>query len=109
MFLSNFLKHRNKEDGVSIAISAPAWFKGESYPDLFPTWDMVMFYKRTGNEKIYRELYYQDILANLDPNKVVLDLTGKYILCWEKKGEFCHRNLVAEWIFDNTGIKIIER
>jgi hypothetical protein len=29
-------------------------------------------------------------------------------LCWEKKGKFCHRHLVAKWFKEKLGIEVKE-
>jgi uncharacterized protein (DUF488 family) len=30
------------------------------------------------------------------------------LLCWENPGEFCHRRIVASWIFENLKIEVPE-
>lgn len=56
------------------------------------------------NEKMYIDVYTNEVLNNLDPEFVVNELTKMangydvVLLCYEKSGDFCHRNLVADWI-----------
>ena len=67
--------------------------------------------------KMYRRLYFEEILAPLDPRQVVDDLSaladGKLtaLLCWEPPtpGEnWCHRGLVAAWLGDTLGLDVFE-
>lgn len=103
---------REKLDGgVSIAISTPSWSGVEKvYEPLFPSWDMVNQYKKDGNIRAYNKSYITEILNKLDPQKVLKDLKEmncKFIICWEKKGIFCHRHIVRVWLSYNIG-EIIE-
>ena len=62
MKTSYFAKYKGK-DAVSIAIKTPAWFKGTSYPALFPTWEMINRYKRDNDKGCLRqELQERDII-----------------------------------------------
>ncbi|EPT5086711.1 hypothetical protein ACVUCS_003656 [Salmonella enterica subsp. enterica] len=62
----------------------------------------------------YIELYERDILAKLNPEQTWNELhllTGNVepvLLCWEKPGEFCHRQLVARWFRRELGISVEE-
>ncbi|EGJ5261572.1 hypothetical protein IM977_004545 [Salmonella enterica subsp. enterica serovar Typhimurium] len=62
----------------------------------------------------YKELFYSEILAPLDPQQTWNELhamTGGYepvLLCWEKPGEFCHRHLVAAWFERELGVTVSE-
>ena len=107
MYTSYFAKYK-KSNGISIAISKPNYFNGESYPDLFPKWTFLNKYKEDHNQDNYIISYYNEVLNLLDPNKVYNDLKNNVLLCWEKSGKFCHRRIVAKWIFDNLNIKIPE-
>jgi len=106
MQTSYFSKYK-KQDGVNIALGEPKWFTGESYPSLYPTWDMINNVKKTKNYTLYIEQYTQ-ILNKLDPFKVYNDLKNKTILCWEKSGDFCHRKLISDWIEEKTGFIVPE-
>lgn len=57
---------------------------------------------------LYRKRYFSEILANLNADQVVFHfakLAGYgndfALLCYEKPDEFCHRQLVAEWLRSN--------
>lgn len=65
----------------------------------------------------YLQLYNAEILAPLNPKKVVEELhelsNGKIpvILCWEPStpGEkWCHRGIVAAWLYDRLGMEVYE-
>ena len=96
------------EDAVNIAVGKPSWFKGPSYPDLFPEWSFLNKYKEDGDKEAYIKAYHERILSKLDPQKVYNDLKDSVILCYEKSGEFCHRRLVAEWLEKELGVIIPE-
>ena len=108
MQTSNFSRICSQQDGfgsssVSIALRAPRWYRGRSYPALAPRREMLKM-----DEATYRE-EYQKILDNLDPREVYEDLGKNSILiCWEAPGKFCHRRLVAEWLEKHLGVTVPE-
>jgi len=104
---SYFAKY-HEADGVSIALKSVSGFRGRVYPDLYPTWDLLNEYKKTGDEKKYIKQYHEDVLSKLDPQKVYNDLKDCVLLCWEKSGKFCHRRIVAKWIEKNIGVEVPE-
>lgn len=108
MYTCYFAKYRYNQlsNGVSIALSAP--FEIETYPDLFPTWDMLDEYYKTSDKDKYIKIYHEEILSLLDPQKVYDDLKDKILLCWEPKGKFCHRHLVTDWLNKNLNTDIKE-
>ena len=107
MKTSYFAKY-SEDDGISIAIKSPDWFDGPSYSDLFPKWDMINAFKKTRDEDEYVTAYYSEILSKLDPEKVWEDLKDKTLLCWERSGSFCHRRIVADWLENTLGVKVLE-
>ncbi len=65
----------------------------------------------------YLELYNAEILAPLDPTKVVeelRDMAGDRIpvlLCWEPAApgeQWCHRSIVSAWLYDHLGLEVYE-
>jgi len=107
MIKTSYFSKYKEPNGISIALSTPNWFTGEKYLNLNPNYDMLNEYKHTNNEvKYYHQ--YLDILEKLDPIKVLDDLDGKVLLCYEKSGTFCHRKLFSNWIQEKTGIIIPE-
>ena len=102
---------------ISIAQTAPrrveAGFK--LYQALVPgKWLFDPTYK---DYATYRERYFHEILAPLDPQKVWDDLHAlagghePVLLCHEhlrKPDEWCHRRMVAEWFEQALGIAVPE-
>lgn len=69
----------------------------------------------------YVKRFAEEILAKLDPPKVVADLeklaggAEPVLLCWEKPTDrvkdpttFCHRAIVAEWLGEKLGLDVRE-
>ena len=66
----------------------------------------------------YRDMYFRDILGRLDPRETwnalheMADYHEPVLLCWEKlqkRGEWCHRRLVAQWFEMEIGEVVEER
>lgn len=107
MKTSYFAKYKGNL-GVNIAIKPAPGFKGTSYPPLFPKWSFLSQYKKDSDENSYTEAYYDQVLNKLDPMQILEEIGGNTLLCWEKSGTFCHRRIVAEWIFNETGVIVPE-
>ena len=83
------------------------------YRDLAPRREMLRMPYR-----VYRDVYFGEILGPLDPSQVVDDLqrlAGKsepVMLCFERPPftdeNFCHRRMVAEWFGDRLGLVVPE-
>jgi len=62
----------------------------------------------------YRRRYHKEVLAVLDPDKVLRDLgvDGSdhdiILLCFEKERTHCHRGLVAAWLHETKEITVPE-
>ena len=104
---SYFRKHK-ESDGVSIAIKAPSWFTGPSYPYLYPKWSFLKQYKIDGDEVAYTKAYHDEVLSKLEPSIVWEQLKDRTLLCWEKTGSFCHRRIVADWLKQELGVEVGE-
>lgn len=107
MKTSCFFTYKGTE-GVSIAISAPKWYKGKTYSQLYPNYRFLKRYKEDGDEDTYEAAYRLEVLNKLNPTKVYDDLKDSVLLCWEKKGSFCHRRIVAKWLEENLEVSIDE-
>ena len=85
---------------VSISLYKPEWLTEaiDTYPDLYPTKDMLYDYKETEDMNQYIKSYTSLILDKLNPEKVYNDLNNKIILCYERPTDFCHRHLVSIWL-----------
>lgn len=100
---------------VSISKSTPSSYNGLGYNKLAPDWSIIREYKATGDWESYVKKYKELVLNRLNPrivyNEIInmvkevtgLDNQDVALLCWEKSGTHCHRELVAEW-FNNAGI-----
>lgn len=89
---------------ISIALWPPRGWVGVSYPKLAPTKSILLQYKQNPSQKIYAERYRKEVLDKLDPQEVVRELKelaggqDVALVCFERSGQFCHRNLVRTWL-----------
>jgi hypothetical protein len=104
------LKKLNNSSIITIGISVgiPKFYQGFVMKELAPRYDMLKL-----PELSYREEFAK-ILDSRDP-KMILEKIKAYangkdvaLLCYEKPGEFCHRQLVAAWLLKETGVMITE-
>ncbi len=108
IYTSYFAKLRKMPAGiVPIAICRypPKWYNGLTYKVLAPPSVLLSAWQGGRvTEKMYINVYTNEVLNNLDPESVVNELTkiadghDVVLLCFEKSGDFCHRNLVADWL-----------
>jgi len=56
----------------------------------------------------YTRRFMEEILSQVDPQEILEKHQDAVLLCWEKPGDFCHRQLVADWIEKATGQKVPE-
>lgn len=105
---SYFAKSGTRKNAVSIARSAPPYFKGQVVSYLAPPYYLLKKYKIDHDEKYYEFEYINRVLNHLDPMKVFKELEGKLLLCWEKSGIFCHRHIVARWLETYLNIYVEE-
>ena len=93
---------------IGISKGVPKYFFDFVIQELAPRWDMLQM-----TEHDYRKEYAK-ILADQNAFKIIKKIQdisyGKdaALLCYEKPGEFCHRQLVAAWLQKETGFEIIE-
>lgn len=106
----------------SISRTQPAGCSYTPIPYLFPAWIMIMGLKQGEiSESQYTDLYLQILegpcscrRSQQEPHLVRQHLEaikseverGRDIvlLCWEPKGKFCHRVLVARYMIDSLGL-----
>lgn len=110
---------------IAICAKTPAWYTGFHYKKLAPKYGFFMKWKETQDNNYYIKCFYEEVLDKLEPHKTVEELykllneeTQKEIqlsncalwenenihvalVCYEKPGDFCHRNLVATWLNEN--------
>jgi hypothetical protein len=109
------------DEGIAICIVPPVSWKGPMYRQLNPPMDTFTSIKRgLINQQEYERQYVEKVLDRLDPERVLEELMGKVLLCWERpwfdergnvinerKG-FCHRHIAAHWISQRTGYPVME-
>jgi hypothetical protein len=96
---------------VAIVRSPPKWYQGPNYQTLAPSYDNF----RINDKNLFRTRFLVQ-LGGLDPKAILEDLqdlsNGQDIalLCYENVlgGDWCHRQVVAEWLHKSLGIKIEE-
>lgn len=97
-------------NGVSIA-RGNRWWSGEKYYDLAPSPELL---KIELPKEQWAKMFHQECLSKRDPKKVFQDLDGKVMLCYESlnqeknPGQWCHRQIVAEWLSKELGIEVTE-
>lgn len=116
MIYTSYFAKINKLPGIipiSIAGKAPDGYGGLQYKKLAPKLDFFLEWKKTKDNDYYIAHYHEEVLKDINPHKLVSELykmtEGKdfSLICYEKPDDFCHRNLVAEWL-RNAGYYIAE-
>ena len=105
---TSYFAHYRGQDGVAITAYKPPFFKGDWYPALAPSKDLLARYKAGTVDDEGYTTEFTKYLATLDVEAIWRDLGDKVLLCYESPEKFCHRHLVAVWIRDSLGKKIDE-
>ena len=100
---------------VAICYEAPENYNGKEFKLLAPSHDILHEYHHNGmDEERYTRRFYHEILSKLNAQEIYLKLK-EYVedqdcvlLCYEKREEFCHRHLVADWLMKELNIEIKE-
>jgi hypothetical protein len=83
------------------------------YPRLAPG----AWFKSEPDPRVWARRYFDEILAKLDPARVVRELMEMVpgqvpvLLCFEPPPpdpRFCHRALVSAWLHDTLGLQVFE-
>jgi hypothetical protein len=108
-FTSYYALSGSEEAGVRVSASAPKFYNGMSFPQLYPPWSIIKAVKNGDIDKAeYKRLYLQHI-SHIDPQFVYDELPdGAILLCYEKDSTYCHRRIIAEWLENELGITIDE-
>lgn len=64
------------------------------------------YFAKHRDTEAYTRAYHEQVLDKLSAEGVYADLKDSTILCWEKSGEFCHRNLGADWLKRELGVDV---
>ena len=113
-YYANWRRFPETATPISIAGNAPEGFLGLEYKKLAPKWSFFKDYKDgIIDEEGYTIQYNKLILEPLSPKVVFEELTKDLgtdiiLLCWEKKGSFCHRHIVAKWLMNNLNFMVYE-
>lgn len=90
---------------IAICRYPPKWYRGLTYKALAPPTPLLNAWNGGAiTAKGYIRVYESEVLNNLNPDVVVGELTKLadghdiVLLCYEKTGDFCHRQLVADWL-----------
>ena len=109
-YFANRYKFPQNAKIISIARYAPIYFKGTCWDVLAPSKELLYQYKYSGiDEEEYTNQYLKELQQrNKEAVRQALwqleDQYGNVILCcYEKKNNFCHRHILAEWL--DIGIK----
>ena len=93
-----------KRVSISADRGKSAGYEGKYYQPLAPKKEFWRKWKdnrgiipEEENNRFYIEHYFDEVLKNLDPEKVYYDLNNSILLCYEDNDEFCHRHIVAAW------------
>ena len=112
---SNFINSNYNTVSIFKDISTGNNYVGNYYFNLFPNDDIITSWKnnienlnKTDNAKYYIERYYDEVLKNLDPEKVYNDLNNRIILSNEDSLDFSHRHIVSAWLELLLDIEISE-
>lgn len=98
IYTSNFFNAWSHPGRMAISNGKPKGWEGPHYEALYPTWQMIKMPNFTAEK--FTQQYTDQILKRLDPHKVAKELDGKVLLCWEAPYNFCHRQIVANWLKD---------
>lgn len=102
MVFTSYLSKYKGTKGVSVANKTPEWADCERCDELMPPWELVKDYKSGKiSWKEFRRAYIKQ-LKKLDVREFYHRLSGRVLLCWEKSGCKCHRNIIREW-FNRNG------
>lgn len=98
---------------ISIAALPPKGWEYPQYKKLAPSLELLTAYKRNNNQAYYIKEYQEKTLDKLNQDGVLYDLftislnQDIALVCYEKPENFCHRQLVAEWL-RNAGFEVQE-
>lgn len=114
------LTPKSTPGAIAISLYPPRWHKSPHYPKLAPSAQLLKIYKDPNAaifyhpiEKWYTVEYFQQ-LVELDPQTIwkelheLADGAEPILLCYEKPGQFCHRQLVAKWFAAELGEAVEE-
>ena len=101
---------------IAISGKRPDFYDGLYYSEFAPRWET---FKKWKDKDITNEGYaeeYRKYLDTLDKEEIKKDFkpymnspkNHVILLCYEKPSDFCHRHILAKWLFENIGIEVAE-
>lgn len=117
--LRQYIKY-GKVTPIAICLRPPTWYEGSVMSCLMPEPEDLREYHNTQDWETYCNNYRNHTLGRLSVDGVIKDISSfipadyrddfvlystydVVLLCFERVGENCHRNLVSEW-FREAGI-----
>ena len=76
-----------------------------------PTWEMVRAIKDGKMTTDKYETQYLNLLKErkVSANKLIKELPNDtFLLCFESPTDFCHRHTLANWVYEHTGVELVE-
>lgn len=118
IYTSNYTKARRLSDKhylkVSISYFRPREYKGMHIQSLAPSKDLLEDYKNGLTPEEY-EPRYREQINKLNDIHALFEIMAKQskgrdilLLCYEKAGDFCHRHILSDIIFEKYGYRINE-
>ena len=111
MIYSSYFSHYRGENGISIARTQLTKNGVPYYPELHefrpPAWLLEGFKKGSITEQEFEHYYKNIVLRGFNATLWGRRLQGKVLLCWEKPGAFCHRQIVLKWL-EKAGFSVKE-
>lgn len=90
-------------------------YNGDCFLDLAPKKEFFRTWRHNRglideitNNEYYIQEFYNQVLKELDPQKIYEKLDNSILLCYEEHNEFCHRHIVAAWFELTLGVTVKE-
>lgn len=101
------------DKGKSIEFTGNTYTKLAPKKEFWKVWhDNIGQVSEEENNRFYMQAFYQQVLANLQPEEVMKELetfgNNVILLCYEDNTQFCHRQLVATWLERNLHMEVPE-
>ncbi|HOT98778.1 MAG TPA: hypothetical protein PKZ83_16765 [bacterium] len=104
IWTSYFRKVAKNQKTVMITRTVPKGYKGARFVQLAPPYHLFGL----NDPELFRKRYREEVLAKLDAKEIAKQFDGMILTCYEGPGKFCHREVVAEWLRKEAGIKVQE-
>jgi len=113
IFTSYFANIKNIKHKKLISISrfTPKWLPDiQEAKELAPSTKLLEDYKKgLVDDDTYIERYHKETLSKLNRKLIYEKYNNSVFLCYEKHGDFCHRQIVSDWLSEeNFKIKEIK-